>query len=100
MTVLAVAVALRLREGRAGAFLPLMRDDARASVAREPGCLRSDLCTPEGRHGHEVFLYEPCRSRADSDAHLASDHDRLFDEATRAMVASKSVALLAAEPNP
>ncbi len=100
MTVLAVAVTFRLHEGQADAFLPLLRDNARASVAREPGCLRFDVALPEGGDGHEVFLYELYRERADFDAHLASDHYRLFDEATRAMVAGKRVVVLAAEPNP
>jgi quinol monooxygenase YgiN len=100
VTVLAVTVTFRLHEGRAEAFMPLLRDNARASVAREPGCLRFDLCIPEGGDGHEVFLYELYRDRADFDAHLASDHYRAFDEATRAMVASKRATLLRAEPNP
>lgn len=89
MTVLVVTVAFRLRPGHAAAFLALVRDNARASLADEKGCLRFDVCLPAGGDGSEVFLYEIYEGRAAFDAHLASPHYRAFDAATRGMVADK-----------
>lgn len=91
-----VTVAFRTHPGRGADFLPLMRENARASVADEPGCLRFDVCLPVGGEGggdgSEVFLYELYADRAAFDAHLASPHYRAFDAATRDMVAEKRVA--------
>lgn len=99
MTTFAVTVTFRLDPDRMDDFLPLLRDNARASVAEEPGCLRFDVCRPEGTED-EVFLYELYRDRAAFEEHLASAHFREFDAATRDMVAGKRVTFLAAEPNP
>ena len=100
-----VTVAFEIRPEAAAAFLPLMLENARASLAEEPGCLRFDVCG-EDMGGQDVggqdvgddappvrvFLYEIYRDRGAFDAHLASAHFQSFDAATRPMVASKQVA--------
>ena len=88
MTLFGLTVTFRLRPGSLAAFLPLVRENARASVADEPGCRRFDVCEPEGG-GDEVFLYELYEDAAAFDAHLRTPHFLRFDEATRDMVASK-----------
>lgn len=100
MTLYVVTVTFRLRLGTADAFLPLMRANARTSLAEEPGCRRFEVCLPERGDGHEVFLYELYDDRAAFDAHLASAHYREFDAATRHMIESKQAAFLLAETNP
>ena len=106
-----VTVAFEIRPEAAAVFLPLMLENARASLAEEPGCLRFDVCS-EDMGGQDVgddappvrvFLYEIYRDRGAFDAHLASAHFQSFDAATRPMVASKQVAswrLLAPEREP
>ncbi len=80
------------------AFVPLMRENARASRAREPGCRQFDVCTDPARPNC-VFLYEIYADRAAFDAHLASPHFRHFDAAVRDMVAGKAVrTMLRLEP--
>ena len=101
-----VTVAFEIRPEAAAAFLPLMLENARASLAEEPGCLRFDVCREEAADDAppvRVFLYEIYRDRGAFDAHLASAHFQSFDAATRPMVASKQVAswwLLAPEREP
>ena len=101
-----VTVAFEIRPEAAAAFLPLMLENARASLAEEPGCLRFDVCSEEAADDAppvRVFLYEIYRDRGAFDAHLASAHFQSFDAATRPMVTSKQVAswrLLAPEREP
>ena len=99
-----VTVAFEIRPEAAAAFLPLMLENARASLAEEPGCLRFDVCrdeAPDDTPPVRIFLYEIYRDRDAFDAHLASAHFQSFDTATRSMVASKQFAswqLLTTEP--
>lgn len=99
----ALTVAFRLRPGEADAFLSLMLENARLSVRDEPGCLRFDVCLPEGgpgdAEGSEVFLYEAYSDAAAFDAHKLAPHYLAFDAATRDMVAEKAVRRFAAHAN-
>ncbi len=72
------------------AFLPLMRENARASLADEPGCRQFDVCADPARP-NAVFLYERYDDRAAFDAHVQSSHFKRFDAAVRDMVAAKVV---------
>ena len=95
---LALVVEFTLREGARAAFLPLVRENAAQSVAREAGCLRFDVLEPEGSPA-DVLLYEIYTDRAAFDAHLASEHFRQFDAVTRDLVAAKAVRLCALSEN-
>jgi len=90
----AVTVTFTLNPGRASAFLPMMRDNARTSLDREPGCRQFDVCTDPDRPD-VVFLYELYDDRAAFDAHLAAPHFQSFDAATQGMVAIKDVVTFA-----
>ncbi len=74
------------------AFLPLMAENARASLHAEPGCLQFDVCRDPD--APRVVLYEVYTDRAAFDAHLATAHFKAFDAAVAPMIAAKQVALL------
>ena len=86
----AVTVTFTLHQGQAAAFLPLMLDNARASLRKEPGCRQFDVCTDPDAPD-TVFLYELYDDRAAFDAHLASPHFRAFDTAVAGMIADKRI---------
>lgn len=84
-----VTVAFEIAPGAMEAFLPLIGENARASLTGEPGCLRFDVCREEERD--RVFLYEIYRDRAAFETHLASAHYQAFSRAVESMVAAKTV---------
>ena len=75
---------------RAEDFLTAMRENARASVEREPGCLRFDVCTSPD-DAARVFLYEIYTDRAAFDAHLAAPHYLEFNDLVADWTAEKFV---------
>lgn len=72
-------------------FIRLVRENARLSVEREPGCRRFDVLLPVASDSRRVVLYEIYEDRAAFDDHLGTGHFLDFDEATRSMVAGKRV---------
>jgi quinol monooxygenase YgiN len=80
---------LLLADGR-DRFLELVRDNAAQSVRDEPFCRRFDVIEPSDRPD-AVLLYEIYADRAAFDAHLASDHYKRFDAATRELIVRKTV---------
>ncbi|KUF10048.1 putative quinol monooxygenase [Pseudoponticoccus marisrubri] len=84
----AVTVTLTLHPGTRAAFLPLMTENARRSLADEPGCRQFDICTDGAE---QVFLYEIYDSAAAFDAHLDSAHFKAFDAQVAGMIAEKTV---------
>ncbi|MEM7718669.1 MAG: putative quinol monooxygenase [Pseudomonadota bacterium] len=73
------------------AFLAAIRQNAQQSLSDEPGCHRFDVAI--GEDGPTtVFLYELYTDRAAFEAHLASDHFKVFDANAAPWVASKEVA--------
>ena len=86
----AVVVTFQIEPDQMAAFLPLMLDNARASLATEPGCRQFDVATDPARP-EEVFLYELYDDRAAFDAHLGTAHFKSFDAAIAPMVREKSV---------
>ncbi|UWQ20628.1 putative quinol monooxygenase [Jannaschia sp. W003] len=85
----AVTVTFAVAEGGMPRFLPLMRENARAS-REEPGCLRFDVATDPERPD-TVFLWELYRDEAAFDAHRGTDHYARFAEVAAPLVASKRV---------
>ena len=75
------------------AFLPLMRENADASVRDEPECRQSDVCHDPDHPGY-VVLYEVYDDRAAFDAHLLTPHFKSFDAATAGIIRSKKVRAL------
>ncbi|MBD8651076.1 antibiotic biosynthesis monooxygenase [Rhizobium sp. CFBP 13726] len=62
------------------AFLEAAQDDAKHSVADEPGCRQFDVICPEGSDDTVVF-YEVYDSRLVFDAHLETPHLARFRDA-------------------
>jgi len=87
----AVCVTFKIKEGEMNDFMPLMLQNARRSKEAEPGCHQFDVCTDSSRP-NEVFLYEIYDDRAAFDAHVQTDHFKIFDAAVGALIAEKSVA--------
>lgn len=89
-----ITVELEIDATKLDAFLPLMAQNAAASVRDEPGCLQFDVCQDQDKP-NQIFLYEVYDDRAAFDAHLATPHFIAFDEATASMIISKTVRALA-----
>lgn len=86
----AVCVTFRLVSGRMPDFMPLMCEQARASVDREPFCRQFDICTdPAGPQA--VILHEIHENEAAFRLHLDSAHFKTFDVAVADMVTGKEV---------
>ena len=86
----AVTVLFKIREGDLAAFLPLMTENAAASLKSEPACRQFDVCTDPARPD-EVFLYEIYDDEAAFKIHLETAHFKSFDAAVADMVQDKTV---------
>ena len=90
MSGFVVVVDLAIADGAMAEFLPLMRENAAASLRDEPGCRQFDVCL-DLAGPDSVLLYEVYDDAAAFDAHLATAHFRAFDSRTAALVRSKQV---------
>ena len=96
----AITVSFELEDGAAEKFHRLVAENARQSVALEPGCLRFDVLFPaNGGMSREVFLYEVYTDQAAFDVHLTSPHFKSFDEETRTLVRRKTVNAFTVDQN-
>lgn len=89
MTRFAIIVEFRLRPGTLERFMPLVLENAAASVRDEPGCSRFDVMTPyEGgaEPPDQVTLYEIYEDAAAFQAHLATPHYARFKAATDELI--------------
>lgn len=86
----AVVVTLKIKAGQMDQFMPLMLENARASVADEPECHQFDVCT-DANHPSTVFLYEVYSDLAGFNAHLQTPHYKRFDSTVGTMVEGKEV---------
>lgn len=75
----------QVKPGCMEAFLAAAVDDARHSVADEPGCQQFDVVRPEGSEDIVVF-YEVYDSRAAFEAHLATPHLERFRTAFPSLI--------------
>jgi autoinducer 2-degrading protein len=71
-------------------FLLLMQDNARDSLALEPGCHQFDV-TQDPRDPASILLYKLYDDAAAFDAHKAMPHYLAFITATERMITSKTV---------
>ncbi len=75
-----VIAEFQVKPGKLAAFLEAAQDDAKHSVADEPGCRQFDVICPEGS-GDTVVFYEVYDSRAAFEAHLETPHLGRFRDA-------------------
>ena len=87
---LVLVVEMRIRSGKTEEFMPFVLENARRSVADEPGCRRFDVLLPaEGTD--RVVLYEIYDGENAYDAHRTTDHYIEFKAATRDLLAEAIV---------
>jgi len=89
MTPYVITVAFQIRHGCIDAFLPLIRENARRSLADEPGCRRFDVLLQ--RDAGQVFLYEIYDDERAFTKHCESPHFEVFDRASRDLCEAKVV---------
>ncbi|WP_099824256.1 putative quinol monooxygenase [Oceaniglobus indicus] len=86
----AVLVDFHIKPDRIADFIPLVRENAAASLRNEQGCHRFDVLT-DPDHPGDVFLYELYTDLAAFHAHLETAHFKTFDEAGFTMIDTKQV---------
>ncbi len=86
----AVVVKFEIKLEHLDAFIPMMLENARASVRDEVGCHQFDVCSDPDRPG-EVFLYELYDDEAAFKTHMTMPHFLKFDAGSAEMIASKTV---------
>jgi len=86
-----VIVEFNIKPGFVVSFRERVRQQARDSLAGEPGCHLFDVCIDPDRADF-VLLYEVYSDRDAFDTHLASAHFSGFDATVRDWVADKRVA--------
>jgi autoinducer 2-degrading protein len=85
-----ITVAFHLRPGRVATFLPLIQENARRSLADEPGCRRFDVLLHH-EDGNHVLLYEIYDDERAFAAHCQTPHFHEFDRASRDLCEAKIV---------
>lgn len=94
----AIIVTFRIADAAFATFLELVRDNAAASLADEPGCQRFDVLT-DPKVPDAVVLYEIYDDEAAFQQHMTMPHFKVFDAAVAPMVTEKTVrALTLLEP--
>ncbi|WP_417418831.1 putative quinol monooxygenase [Hoeflea sp.] len=86
----AVVVTFKIKAGMIDKFMPLMLENARASLRDEPGCHQFDVCTDEAQPD-SVFLYELYSDLAAFEAHQQTPHFQQFGKTGGPMVEAKDV---------
>ena len=85
----AVTVTLRLHPGRLDTFLPLVLENAKQSLATEPGCRQFDVCHDPDLPD-TIFLYEIYDTPEAFADHLSTAHFKAFDAAVADMTRDKT----------
>jgi quinol monooxygenase YgiN len=85
-----VVVEFSIRPERIEAFRPAMSENARRSLADEPGCVQFDVCA-DPADATRILLYERYVDEAAFRAHLASPHFLAFDRTVAPWIAAKRV---------
>ena len=88
---------IHIQPARREAFLESMLDDARGSMADEPGCLRFDVLVDD-KDPNTIYLYEIYRDQAAFDAHCQAPHFIRWRDTTKDWVAEPIVPLVTFQP--
>jgi quinol monooxygenase YgiN len=88
--MLIVTVRFVVKQQHLSMFTPRMRQQARDSLEREPGCRRFDIGA-DAADPRKIFLYEIYDDATAFDAHLASAHFQSFNADTQDWIESKTV---------
>ena len=85
-----VTVDFDIKADKLDEFRAQMVANACASREKEPGCLQFDVCADPAKP-ERIFLYEVYADRAAFDAHLATEHFKIFDRNAAPWIAAKVV---------
>jgi len=86
----AVIVKYRVRPGRMGEFLPLLRSHVARTKAEEPGCVQFDILIPH-RDADTVHLYEVYADDAVFQAHNASQALADYKSRSEPLLAERTI---------
>lgn len=87
MADLVVFVTVKLKPNSIEAFLPLIRENATASVRDEPGCHVFDIIQPKDE-ADTIYLYEVYAGDQAFEAHKQTSHYEAFFKDAEGMVKS------------
>ena len=90
MSKLVIAVTFELQPGTTERFMPLMLQNAQASLHDEPGCLQFDVLSPEDK-AETIFLYEVYENDQAFEQHLQTPHFLTFKAAVAELIKSQTV---------
>ncbi len=86
-----ITVEFQIKPEHVEDFMPLMLENAEASLTKEPGCHQFDVCiAPDDPT--KVFLYELYTDKSAFETHKQMDHFKAFDANTADWVVKKSAA--------
>jgi quinol monooxygenase YgiN len=85
-----ITVDFYLLPGALDPFIALIKENARKSLAEEPGCHRFDVLVQRGVPDH-ILLYEIYKNRAAFEVHLKSRHFAEFNAASAPYVKEKKM---------
>lgn len=85
-----ITVVFEVDPAAAEVFLTRVRQQARDSLEREPGCSRFDVCTDPEQAGR-ILLYEIYDDADAFRAHLESAHFKAFDKDVTPITRAKTV---------
>ena len=88
---------IHIQPARREAFLESMLDDARGSMADEPGCFRFDVLVDD-KDPNTIYLYEIYRDQAAFDAHCQAPHFIRWRDTTKDWYAEPRVPLITFQP--
>ena len=90
MALYTIIVEFDLKAGAFARFHDLVVTNANASLRDEPGCRRFDVLVPEDET-EKVVLYEIYDDEDAFQAHLASDHYKVFAGAIEGLEAARRI---------
>jgi (4S)-4-hydroxy-5-phosphonooxypentane-2,3-dione isomerase len=88
-----VTVLFKIKPEHRAEFMADMLENARTSLAIEPGCRVFDVCESCTGDACQVFLYEVYATQEDFQLHLAAPHFQQFNAQTASWVMDKTVSV-------
>ena len=77
-----IVAPIQIKAGFKDQFVEAVVEDARSSVAHEPGCLRFDVIQ-DANDANRIWLYEVYKDAAAFQAHLQAPHLLKFRDTTQ-----------------
>ncbi len=91
MSQFVLFITINLEPGTQADFMPIIEENAAASLRDEPGCSQFDVWLPHDGSEDVAYLYEVYDDDAAFAAHQATSHYKTFKETTGAMVNNMNV---------